>query len=231
MFPTRKLAGSVDLPVDATFWVPKRSEIGDEGFGYFRDVWAIVNVRVGEARALIRDELQLAHTVGKLARDAEHFDDLAHVVEGGLDWDSDIVLSDRERDILAEFVGEDEPAQIEGLELGVGGLVYALSAVGMFPAASCRGHVGARAWSDVPVVFFATDRYRATQLQALAAEGHCRFSIDYARPEMIAVSGRSIKDTMALAGAVIDARSRFKPPRGVKRHSAAESNQLKLFEL
>lgn len=83
----------------------------------------------------------------------------------------------------------------------------------LIPAASCRGHPGDHAWSDVPVVLSATTEYRARALQPLAEATNCRFGIDTARPELLAIQGRSILDTMALADAVLASRRTFVQPR------------------
>lgn len=235
MFPVNEFAGTVGLPEAATYWVPKRTEIDEEGFGYFLGVWSILDVGVREARAIIATDVNFASIVGGLSGDAEHFDRLATIVEEGLD--SVLERTVAAQAALSAFVGDDEAADLECLELGVAGLVYALALVGMFPAASCRGHVGPQAWSTTPVVLFAADQYRAEKLQPLAERTGCHFTIDTARPELLVVGGRSIADTMALAQAVFDARADFRPPRRTKNSSVAtpkaarpKESQLTLFE-
>lgn len=54
----------------------------------------------------------------------------------------------------------------------------------------------------------------------LAQAANCRFGIDTARPELLAVWGRSILDTMSLADAVLGSRNTFvqpRPPRSARR--------------
>ena len=51
MIPQFDPGGHADLPPEATFWMPDRSELDDEeGIGYFRDVWTISDVPVSDAR-------------------------------------------------------------------------------------------------------------------------------------------------------------------------------------
>src|SRR5262249_31137230 len=221
MFPTSPLSGSTTIPNEATFWMPKPEDIDEEGIGcLLRGTWLIKDVPVREARQLRQEERRIAEILGNLAATAEDFDRLAHAVEDGYDpdeHDERYALTATERAALDEFVSDDETAVLDSLEIGVAGLVYALATVRIIPAASCRGHPGDRAWSDVPVVLFATTEYRARALQPLVAATNCRFGIDVARPDLLAVQGRSILDTMALADAILGSRHTFvkpRPPRG-----------------
>jgi hypothetical protein len=158
----------------------------------------------------------MANVVDRMTTTADDFDRLAYVVEGGYDPDDpyeDGVMTATERAVLDELVSDNGPSSLESLELGVAGLVYALATVRIIPAASCRGHPGDRAWSDRPVVLFATTEYRARALQPLVEAANCRFVMDAARPELLAVAGRSIQDKMALADAVLGSRRTFVRPR------------------
>jgi hypothetical protein len=217
MFPSSSLSGSVAIPSGATFWMPKPEDIDEEGIGVFcRETWLIKDVPVREARRLRQNERRIAEVIGRLATTAEHFDRLAHVVEDGIDPDEPdeaYTVTGIERVALDEFISDDETDALDSLELGVAGLVYALATVRIIPAASCRGHPGDRAWSDVPVVLFAATEYRVRALQPLVEATNCRFDIDAARPELLAVMGRSILDTMALADAVLGTRRAFVQPR------------------
>jgi hypothetical protein len=229
MFPTSSLSGSITIPSDATFWMPNPEDIDEEGIGaYFRDTWLIKDVPVREARRLKQKERRIAEVVGNLAATAEDFDRIAYAVEGDYDpdeTDEGFYLTATEQSELDEFLGDDEAAGLESLELGVAGLVYALAAVRIIPAASCRGHPGDRTWSDVPVVLFATTEYRARALQPLVEATNCQFDIDIARPELLAVAGRSILDTMALADAVLESHHTFVRPRPSHR-TAPGQNRL-----
>ncbi len=222
MYPTAEVPGSVELPADATYWMPKRSELGDEGIGFFRDVWTIIDVPLRNARELIRTERQLATAVSEVAQTAEDFNRLAGIVEYGLDDDDyEVDISPVERARLDPVLHE-EP-QLEGLEVGVAGLVLALGAVGMVPAASCRGHCIERPWSPRPVVYVATTEYRARALADLIKPTGCRFGIDSTRHDLLVVAGRSIEDTMALAEAVLAARQTFVQPRSARSRSRSAS--------
>ncbi|RFU21036.1 hypothetical protein D0Z06_13220 [Geodermatophilus marinus] len=226
MFPRTEVSGTVQLPAAATYWMPKRSEIDEEGIGFFRDVWTITDVPFGEARSMVREERRLATAVADLAETPEDFDRIAHVVETGLDGDREDV-GPAERAVLEPVVSEEPP--LDGLELGIAGLVYALAAVGMVPAASCRGHCDERAWSDHPVVLFAATRYRAQALAGLIEPTGCRFDIDPARPDLLLVAGRSIGDTMSLAEAILAARQTFiqsRPARSRGRTAPAVQDPL-----
>jgi hypothetical protein len=181
---------------------------------------------------LSQDESRIAEIVGELASTAEDFDRLARVVEDGY-YDPDepnegYALTNAERAGLDEFISDDEDDVVnllDSLELGVAGLVYALATVRIIPAASCRGHPGGRAWSDGPVVLFATTEYRARALQPLVEATGCRFGIDSARPDLLAVEGKSIVDTMALAEAVLRSRHSFVQPRGPRGNRPKRSGE------
>lgn len=201
MFPTSAPSGSDTIPDNATFWMPKPEDISEDGIGsFFHNTWLIKDVPVREARRLRREERRIAELIGDLATTARDFDRIATIAENGLDPDEpdDLeVLTDAERATLDGIIRHDGTSALDSLELGVAGLVYALATVRIIPAASCRGHPGDRSWSDAPVVLFATTEYRARALQPLAAAAKCRFGIDAARPELLAVQGQSILDTMA----------------------------------
>ena len=234
MFPTSSLSGSVTIPSEATFWMPKPEDIDEDGIGaYIHDTWLIKDIPVREARRLRREERRMAEAVGRLATTAEDFDRLAHAVEGGYDPDESDegdALTATERADLDEFLSAGESSALDSLELGVAGLVYALATVRIIPAASCRGHPDDRAWSDVPVVLFATTEYRARALQPLVEATDCRFGIDVARPELLAATGRSILDTMALADAVLRSRQTFVQPRPSRRTQPGHArDQERLF--
>jgi hypothetical protein len=217
MIPTSSLSGSVTIPDEATFWMPRPEDIGDDGIGvYVHDTWLIKDVPVREARRLRQEERSVAEVVGHLATTAEDFDRLASAVEEGYgsgELDEDYSLTAAERAVFDKFLTKGEITPLNALELGVAGLVYALATVRIIPVASCRGHPGGRAWSEVPVVLFATTEYRARALQSLVEVTGCEFAIPAVEPDLLAVMGRSILDTMALADAVLKSRHTFVQPR------------------
>lgn len=233
MIPSVRPRGSTGIPSAATFWMPRPADMSEEGVGYFRDTWLVRGVKAGEARDLLSLERKLATAIGGLARTAEDFDRLARAVENGFgeqEPGAGLDLTDAERDVLAPFAGADEPAELESLELGVAGLVYALAAVRIIPAASCRGHPGDQRWSDAPVVLFAATEHRANALAPLVERSGCRFEIDDARPDLLVVRGRSILSTMALAEMVLNERAAFPRPRSEPATPGpASSQQEELF--
>lgn len=200
MYPTTDIELDPTLPARAKFWVPEPDDIDDyEGFGLFRDVWPIVDVAVDDA-LVAREDMLLCRVVGDLARDAADFDLLAAVAETGSADEADEVNISSLTALAPYLTGE---VALEGLETGVAGLVYALSAAGMFPAASCRGHPEPDSWSPVPVVMFATDRPHAEVLQPLVESSGCGFGFDPLRPEFLVVNGRSVEETLRLGRAVL----------------------------
>lgn len=209
MIPTAHVELTPELPATATFWAPNPSDIGDEGFGFFRDVWDIVKVDPRAAAEMIAVEASIADVVADLAHNDEEFDLLARAIEDGDASDERLQPSHHSalKSLVAE--GDDQMPPLDGLELGVAGLVYALSAVGCFPAASCRGHPGAHAWSRAPVVLFAGHRQQCEVLTPLVGLSQCGFDIDPARPDLLIVSAASIVEMMQLAVAVLQHLPRF----------------------
>jgi hypothetical protein len=201
VYPTADIELDPSLPANAEFWVPESDEIDDyEGFGMFQDVWPITDVSVDEANTVAREDGLLCQVVGGLARDAADFDVLAAAVETGSVGEDDEISAESLAALSPYLTGE---AALEGLEAGVAGLIYALSAAGMFPAASCRGHADPDAWSAVPVVMLAADRAHAEALQPLVEVSGCGFDFDPVRPELLVINGRSVEDTLRLARAVL----------------------------
>ena len=203
MYPTADIDLDPRLPPASgfEFWVPEPNEIDEyEGFGNFRNVWAITDVSVSDAEAVVRQDKMLCRIVGDLASDAIEFDDLAAAVEAGSADEIDGISGDHLAILTRHLTGE---VALEGLEAGVAGLVYALSAAGMYPAASCRGHPGPDPWSPFPVVIFAVDRPHAEALQQLVRNNGCGFATDPRRPGLLAINGRSVQETLSLADAVL----------------------------
>jgi hypothetical protein len=201
MYPIADIHPDPLLPVDAEYWVPGPGDIDEyEGFGLFQDVWTITDISAAEATAVAREDRELCRVVGDLARDAVGFDAIAMAVQAG-SADEVEGISDATLAALGPYLTG--RVSLERLEAGVAGLVYALAAAGMFPAASCRGHPEPDAWSAFPVVFFAADRLHAEALQPLVARSGCGFTSDPLRPEFLVINGRSVEDTLRLAEALL----------------------------
>ena len=202
MYPTADIELDPSLPAGAEYWEPDPEEIDEyEGFGLFQDVWPITDVSVDDAIAVARKDGLLCQLVGGLARDAADFDVLAAAVETGGAGEDDEITAESLPILRPYLTGK---AALEGLEAGMAGLVYALSAAGMYPAASCRGHPEPGSWSAIPVVMFAADRAHAEALQPLVESSGCGFGLDPVRPELLVINGRSVQDTLRLGHAVLD---------------------------
>ena len=211
MYPRTDVELHPELPDAATFWTPGPDDIDEEGFGYFRGVWPIVDVTEEEAREMLQRDRTASLFVSELASTDIEFDVIAKVVETGESARAENLPADQ-RTALIPYIAadEDDPVPLEDLEVGVTGLIYALSAAGAYPAASCRGHPGDYAWSAIPVVLFAIDRCRANVLAPLVRDAGCGFEIDPARRELLSVCSASIEETISLAEAIIGQLPEFR---------------------
>jgi hypothetical protein len=112
MFPTSPPKGSITIPGDATFWMPKPEDIAEDGIGaFFHDTWLVKDVPVREARRLGHKERRIAEIVGELAKTAKDFDGLAHAIEDGYNPDEpdggyDLTVTERAE--LGEFLAKNE---------------------------------------------------------------------------------------------------------------------------
>lgn len=205
MIPRIDIEVDSALPNGFPFWTPTEEDIDEEGIGcYFRNVWLIRGVTRAEAEMVLEDEQNIVRLVDELASDAEVFEVVAKAVES-LDQEalpSELAEKDAYSALCDEFHEDVDP--LEGLDLGVSGLVHALSAAGCFPAASCRGHATERPWSDRPVVLVAMDRYRAEWMQPMVHEAGCGFAIDETRPQLLTIEASSIENIMTLARMILD---------------------------
>ncbi|HZL05000.1 MAG TPA: hypothetical protein VFE45_06235, partial [Coriobacteriia bacterium] len=153
-----------------------------------------------------QDEQVALRYVDAYARDADAFELLAEYVEHS-------TLDDADDDESIASVGAapfvptegSEWTGLEGLELGVAGLVYALSTRGFFPAASCRSHAYEHSWSDRPVVLFAADRRRVEWLRPLVERAGCGFCVPRDRGQLLTIEAQSIVEMGALAQLILAA--------------------------
>jgi hypothetical protein len=176
-----------------------------------------------------RDEAELMRIVDAVAATDEEFEELASAIEG-CDIES---LPELQREAamkegLAAAV-DDETAPLDGLEIGVAGLAYALGSVGCLTAASCRSHISDRSWSDSPVVFFAAPAWRLELLGELIADAGCGLGGDRG---MLAIYAPSIIQMHALGERIIAERERFRRKPDHRRTPAdwkgRHNNQLQL---
>ena len=150
MYPRSDIELNPELPAAADFWTPDPRDVDEnDGFGNFDNVWAILNVSVEHAWRVFRRDRFFCTLVASLAANEQEFDVLASVAETGSADEVEGITPDQLSALVGHFP---EAEELEDLEIGVAGLVYALAAAGMYPAASCRGHADPNAWSKLPVV-------------------------------------------------------------------------------
>ncbi|WP_327691037.1 hypothetical protein OG870_16510 [Streptomyces sp. NBC_00461] len=205
MIPVTDYEPTVEIPEQASFWMPTEDDIpDDEGLGYFRDVWMILNEPLKYSQPLIKSETEFIEIVDSVAKSVEDYETLASLIENGETGRVDLGSLQHRFEVEAPAIfdrAEEDELPLRSLELGVAGLSYALSTIGAVPVASCRGHIGG--WSDQPVVYAAIDEQRAHWLQPLVREAGCGFHIGVNREEFLAIDGPSIRHTNDLARAVI----------------------------
>lgn len=226
MIPRADVQLDPEIPDGYEFWTPKRDDISEEGFGYFRDTWLIRGVGVRAARSLMKVERDLVAVADHCSSTLQEFDDIATALESGdLDEVPESVAASAPFERVAQYYSPGERmSPVEGLDVGVAGLVCALAAVRCWPAASCRGH-GPSGWAPHPMVYLAADRHRATTLGRLVAATGCGFGMDPARDQLLVVMAPSVLEIMELASLVLDARHQFPKRRGSRtRHD--DSTQI-----
>lgn len=207
MYPTTEVELHAQLPSGLDFWTPTAEDLeADEGFGYFDNTWPIYDISKAEARELATLDRSLSVVASNLAATELEFDDIATALETGSVDDIEGLRPDQ-LEALTPYLTD--RVTLEGLELGVAGLVYCLTAAGMYPAASCRGHPGPSAWSRIPVVFLATDRARAERLVPLVRDSGCGFNVGQSRAGLLVIESKSIQGTLDLADALLRELSTF----------------------
>lgn len=156
--------------------------------------------------ATAAEDSQIIDLVELASRDPFDFERIAKAIE----WREPEYLPEgfssrpQASDIIEVIGGGDDGPYFEDLELGVAGLVMALTTFGCITAASCRGHSGKRLWAPFPLVFFAADRQLTQRLQPLVAATGCGFDIDDERPHLLWVGGPSIRHASALAHLILE---------------------------
>ncbi|GII02759.1 hypothetical protein [Planobispora takensis] len=207
MIPESLFDLELELPEEAAFWLPSADPKDEgDGLGYFDSTWSIRDIATGWAFDVLRTELGLARLVDEAARDRREFEMLASAVECPDAENVDRIEFGHLCEELMDEITSDVPPGLGGLELGVAGLVHALTAYGCVPAASCRGHVydlPRRPWSDRPVVYFASEREGAERLVPLVRVSGCGFNFDPDRPRLILIEAPSITEMMRLAEKIL----------------------------
>jgi hypothetical protein len=215
VIPHLATEAAFNLPDDAH--APDPEDISEEGYGAFRGTW---NIGTGwpreDAAKLLDWERRAVAWVDRHAASAEIFDELAAAVEA-FSTDDDLTvdkefpeLADGLRSELQQLL-DDADELLDGIDLGVAGLVAALSASGFFPAASCRGHVGARPWSDRPAVFFGATRDHVALLEAAVLASGSRLDDGSGNGNgLVVIHAPSVVAAMDLAEAILALE--LKPP-------------------
>lgn len=204
------------IPPGVPLRLPTEDEIpDDEGIGFFRNVWMILEEPEERSRNIISIESRLIDLLDELCSTTVEFESVAYAIENGMESYpiSDQLharFKDLEPDLLLPL--EDDEVPLEGLDLGVAGLAYALSTIGAVPVASCRGHERERPWSDHPVVFVAIDEERANWLTPLVASNGCGFASGADRGDFLTIIGPSVRHMNKLATDILD---RFKGQRNL----------------
>jgi len=197
---------STKLPPAYCFGLPDPDDVHDEGFGFFIGVWPIVGGTFENASAILDQEEAVFQLVAAASNDAEEFEEWASWAEyynsdAGLEWGDAPPDAEVGQRIDDEMTYE---ASLLGLDLGVAGLVYTLAAAGFYPAASCRGHATATAWSTRPVVLFASTDEAARLLQPMVVSTGCGFVDGSGNGVLIGVEAPSAVQMIALARAILD---------------------------
>ncbi|WP_409466911.1 hypothetical protein [Amycolatopsis sp. GA6-003] len=215
MIPRHNGDFSATIPDEASFWTPTDDDVTEEGIGFFRGTWLIYEIGEAEAEALLSEDMKLVKLVDSVAQTPEEYDRICSIIENE-SGDSEILESlkttGRYNLIEDHIPHEDDPSPLDGLEIGVAGVVYALSAAGFLTAASCRGHTSSNSWSTGPVVFAATDRRHAELLAPIAARSGCGFAWDSSREDLLAIEAPSVSEMLSLANAVLMEVRSFGPP-------------------
>ncbi|MEU5259307.1 hypothetical protein [Amycolatopsis sp. NPDC021455] len=213
MIPVASLDLTPALPSATRYWIPSDDDVTEEGIGYFRDTWLIYDINPQEASVALTEDERLVNFIDSIAQTVEEYDLISAAIEENDPERLDHLLdAGRASLVSTEINDEDDPHPLDGLEIGVAGIVSALTAAGFLTAASCRGHVGQMAWSSNPVVYVATDRRHADRVAPLVADHHCGFNIDPSRPELLVIEAPSAREMLSLARAVLDDALSFGPP-------------------
>src|SRR5262249_9649438 len=153
------------------------------------DIWPMYGMGTHEAEDMVEREDQILRAVDRAASTRSGFEHAAAAVESG-DFD------DRPPDIASDdwaALGDIVPEipELDGLELGVAGLVMVLSSLDCIPAGSCRGHPKPTAWESFPIVWFVADLQRARLIDEAVGQLPC--GLEYT-DDLLRVLAASIDD-------------------------------------
>ncbi|MFG2658964.1 hypothetical protein [Streptomyces sp. NPDC048425] len=202
----------IDLQVDPSFpegvpmCMPPEEEIDEEGYGFFRGVWDISGAKHADALTVIEEERHVVALVDQLTATPQEFEAVAISIENLAPDTLPPGFAARHPDSeILHIIGDGDGDEVilDGLEIGVAGLSFALSSIGCFPAASCRSHFSDHSWSVRPVVFFAAERPTVHWLTPLVRDSGCGFGDGSGHGELLLVEAPSISNLMDLAGQIV----------------------------
>jgi hypothetical protein len=83
MIPLADIDFDSHLPAEATFWIPDEEflEEADEGFGFFRDVWVILDVPLPEVAQMLSAEQSILALIDEAVDNPNDFDAVASAIE------------------------------------------------------------------------------------------------------------------------------------------------------
>jgi hypothetical protein len=213
MLPRTNIDLDLDLPKGQVLRLPEEDEISEEGFANFHDTWLIYDVSHENAGLILEADRRLVGLADSLAKTVDEYELIAKAIEWQESEDlTKDIQSRAEYPQLDQEIVPDDYSPLEGLELGVAGIVHCLSAAGFLPAASCRGHAGPRSWAPLPVVYSATDRRRAHALVPFVRSSGCGFAVDPERPDLLQVCAPSADEMLVLGRLILDNLPLFGPP-------------------
>lgn len=111
--------------------------------------------------------------------------------------------------LLEELDDEWLQQPLGGLDLGIEGMVIALSAAGCAPLTSRSGHFGEGLSSTFPLVKIAAIPEHATILIDIARESDCGITTSGEGSGALEIWGRSVDVVVCFAGRVIERRAEF----------------------
>ncbi|MDV7102051.1 hypothetical protein R4227_18495 [Gordonia amicalis] len=221
MHPQCEVRIALEIPDDAVFWQPTPSEINEEGFGYFHNVWPIVAPTAHETRRVLEADSAGLSYASRNCSTEDEFEEVAKWLES--------VVPDDDETAPPAALG-DRWTGTEGLDLGVAGLVYSLAHVGFYPAASCRAHTTG-SWADCPTVLFAAGQERLMRMLPMIQNAGCGIQYVVSRGvPLFALLAPSTMQFSKLAEAVFAARRELRaiPKTSRRSRGAPKSYQPEL---
>ncbi|WP_438303206.1 hypothetical protein ACSHXN_14455 [Streptomyces sp. HUAS TT11] len=207
MIPVIDLDVDPSLPTDLILGLPVEGAFDEEGYGFFRDVWAVGHVSHEEAVAMLKEEGHLLSLADQASTNHAEFEAVAKALETreAEYLPSGFAAQHPDSEIMEVVAaGDEDGTSLGALELGVAGLTYALTSIGCFTAASCRSHCSDSSWSDRPVIFFAAERSTVQWLAPLVQQTGCGFDDGSERGEcLLVVEAPSIANFMDLADRIV----------------------------